>query len=292
MLSRVLVAAALLAGMVACASSRPGGQGQVDATEDGAGDGDGATDQDGATDVDAPVSTGDGGDGPVVDAAIDARPIDAAIDAPIDANTCPTQPCDLHAQCGCTPPLTCDLDFTDLVGTSCRAVNVPGTETSTCNSFSECAAGYVCVGNRCRRYCDMDNDCQQPRGACAIQLTQGTPPMNIPGATTCSSNCEPITNPAGFCPTGMKCGFFEGTNMRDIVDCTTAGAGQHGAACTMDSQCAAGMYCTTYNSLQRCRRICNRTTGGNECAAQAGTSCVGFTMPLTIGATEYGVCAP
>ena len=55
--------------------------------------------------------------------------------------------------------------------------------------------------------------------------------------------------------------------------------------------CSFG-HCTTYNALQRCRRVCNRTTGGSECAVQPGTTCVGFTTPLVIGGTEYGVCAP
>lgn len=276
--------------LAACASSRPSGGGVDGATDDGPADdgsaGDGSAGDDGSV-IDGTVPDGAGPDG----AAIDARVIDAATDAPVDANTCPTQPCDLHVQCGCAPPLTCDIDFTDLMGTSCRAVNVPGTETSACSSFSECAAGHVCVGGRCHRYCLADGDCTPPRGACAIQITdQMSNP--IPGATTCSASCDPTNSAAGGCPAGQKCGFFEGIGMRDIVDCTTPGTGGHGAACTNDSTCASNTFCTTYNAQQRCRKVCNRTTGGSECASQPGTTCVGFSTPLTIGGTEYGVCAP
>ncbi|MEZ4401340.1 MAG: hypothetical protein R3B06_15045 [Kofleriaceae bacterium] len=280
-----------------CASSRPSGN-AVDATADGTG-GDGAV-GDGA-EPDGAGLDGAGPDGAGPDAAAldgagpDGASLDAMADAAIDANTCSTQPCSLYPQCGCTAPLTCDIDFTDLMGTACRAVNAPGMEGSTCGSFSECAAGYVCAGGRCHRYCDTDASCPQPRGMCAIQITdQGGAP--IAGAVTCSANCNPAQSAAGGCPAGQKCGFF--TVMRgtppasvDIVDCATPGAGAHGAACTTDATCAADTLCSTVNAAQRCRRVCTRPAG-NECAAVPGTTCVGFNPALTVGGTEYGVCGP
>ena len=258
--------------LAACASSRRSGD--VDgATADATDDGD-------VTPIDAPAAT----DGPqAIDAP--ATPIDATVDATVDANTCTTQPCDLHSQCGCTPPLTCDIDFTDLMGTACRAVNVPGTQTSLCSSFSECAASHVCVGGRCQRYCDADNDCGQPRGACAIQLTDQND-LAIPGATTCSSSCDPTNSAAGGCPTGQKCGFFEGIGGRDIVDCTTPGAGAIGATCTTDATCASNTYCTTLSAQTRCRKICQ--VGSAQCGGSV--QCIGFTTPLVVGGTTYGIC--
>lgn len=305
---------AVLLALAACASSTPGGN-QIDS----AGDDDSDATVDSPDPTDSPVDTPDPTDGDTTDtpnpvdgdmtdtSTIDGPSIDAPVDAPIDANNCPTQPCDLHQQCGCTSPLVCDLDFTDLVGTQCRAVNQAGTETSRCvggtppaAQSSYCSGGYVCVGSapsaRCEKYCDMSSDCQQPRGQCVIQLVNGT--MDIPGATTCSSNCNPVNSAAGGCPAGDKCGFFTVNNAltggtdRDIVDCTTPGAGAHGATCTTDATCASDTLCTTVSAQTRCRRVCNRTTGGSECAAIAGTSCIGFNPALTIGGTEYGVCAP
>jgi len=297
----------LVVAVAACASSNVGGS-SVDADPSSDGDATVAS-EDGSTEPDS--STPDDGaaiDAPAIDAsAIDASAIDAvAIDAPaIDASTCPTAPCDLHQQCGCTAPLVCDIDFTDLVGTSCRAVNQAGTEGSTCFSgnpataqSSYCAGGHVCVGSgnqaTCEKYCDASSDCGQPRGQCVIQLTNGSAP--IAGATVCSSNCNPVNSAAGGCPSGWKCAFFTvnnaltGNQDRDIVDCTVAGAGTQGAACTTDASCAADFLCSTVGTATACRRVCNLTTGGNECAAIPGTTCGGFNPALVVGGATYGIC--
>ncbi len=292
-----LGAIALAAGP-GCSSSRVSGGGP-DATGD---DGDGGNDDGDAITLDASddAATIDARliDARIIDAPVDSS-TDAPTDAPTDASDCPTLPCDYHIPCGCAAPLACDIDFTDLVGSSCRAVNVPGTQTSTCGSFSECAGGYTCVmaggGMRCERFCTDDMECDQPRGRCLIQITnqQGAP---IAGATTCSSSCNPLaTTNGGACPANWKCGFFT-IGTQDIVDCALPGAGVHGTACTSDSMCGPGTMCSTYTvngvPSQRCRRVCNRTAGGQECAAVAGTSCLGFGDPLTVGGTEYGICAP
>ncbi|MCC6995163.1 MAG: hypothetical protein IT370_11195 [Deltaproteobacteria bacterium] len=250
------------------------------------------------TETDAAMADGGGDDGATADSASpDAAPSDGAvaIDAlPSDANGCSMQPCSLVPQCGCAAPLTCDIDFTGLMGTACRPVDVPGTETSNCSSASECAAGFVCTGGRCQRYCATNADCPQPRALCALQIADqnGSP---IPGAVTCSANCDPTNSGAGGCPSGQKCAFFTvahgGANL-DIVNCALPGAGPVGASCIDDSNCSANTRCSTYNSQKRCRKVCNRTTGGSECATVAGTTCVVAGAPLVIGGTEYGVCAP
>lgn len=299
----VLLLVAALATL-GCSHSRPSGQGPDAAGDDdgdgGSGDGDASTidTPDDGTTIDAPTDA-------TTDATTDARPIDAPgidapTDAPVDSNGCMMQPCDYQApQCGCGAPLVCDIDFTDLVGSSCRAVNAPGTNTATCGSFSECAGGYTCVmaggGMRCERFCTQDAQCDQPRGKCIIQITNqmGQP---IAGATTCSSGCNPLaTTNGGLCPAAWKCGFFTiGTT--DIVDCALPGAGVHGTNCNTDADCSAGTMCSTVTTggvpSKKCRRVCNRTGGGQECSQVAGTSCLGFVDPLTVGGTEYGICAP
>ncbi|MBK9031037.1 MAG: hypothetical protein IPL61_06830 [Myxococcales bacterium] len=135
LLALALSAATTLGG---CASSRPAGA-DVDAVADDDGaTSDGTAAVDGADpDPDGATPDGAGGpDGASADATAVDGATDAPTDAPTDANGCSTQPCSLFPQCGCTPPLTCDIDFTDLMGTACRAVNVPGTEASTCSTFS------------------------------------------------------------------------------------------------------------------------------------------------------------
>ncbi len=289
-MSRVLVLVTLLA--CACSTAHSSQVGPDSATIDSA-----VAVIDSSADIDAPPGTPDAPPG-----APDASPTDAAPGTPdarpTDANTCPVQPCTLSPECGCPGNQTCDIDPTDLVGNICRAINSPGKETSTCGSFSECDHGYVCLGdgtnNSCKEYCTVNADCAQPRGQCVIQIVDASQ-VAIPGAVTCSSNCNPTAAAGAYCPANWKCGIFTATfggTDHDIADCTPAGTGVHGAACTDDSTCGAQTLCTTVNTATRCRRICNRTTGGTECASLAGTTCLGYTPALTIGGTEYGVCGP
>lgn len=297
----VAVLAMAAAALGSCSHSRVLG-GDPDATGD---DGDGGGDDGDASANDGSTGDGHGGDdAAAIDARlVDARPdaaVDAPTDAPTDSNGCIMQPCDYQApQCGCGAPLVCDIDFTDLVGSSCRGVTVPGNAQSTCGSFSECGMGYTCVmaggGMRCEQFCQVDAECAQPRGRCLIQITnqQGAP---IAGATTCSSNCNPLsTTNGGACPANWKCGFFTiGTN--DIVDCAIPGQGVHGTVCNTDADCGPGTMCSTFTQngvpSKKCRRVCNKTAGGQECAPFAGTACFGFQDPLTIAGTEYGICGP
>jgi len=279
-------------------------------TSDGATSADSSTAFDGATadgpqghvdapqgHIDAPPGTVDGPPG-----TIDGPP--GTVDAMVDANGCAVQPCTLAPQCGCPSNQSCDIDPTDLMGNVCRAINVPGTETSTCTSFSECDKGYVCIGNgtnnSCKKYCTSNADCGSPRGQCVIQIVDGNNAA-IPGAVVCSSNCDPAAAAGAYCPSGWKCGIFSATypypggTTYNISDCTVAGAGTQGTVCTGtgngdDSLCGPKTLCTTFDSTNyACNTICNRTTGGTECAA-LGLTCYGFTTPLTIGGTEYGVC--
>jgi hypothetical protein len=292
-----IAAAAVLTG-AGCSHSRPAGGGPDATGDNGDGGGDGDATSGDATDGDASSIDASAIDARLIDGRVDAA-TDAPTDAPTDGNGCPTQPCAYNPQCGCAASLACDIDFTDLIGTSCRAINVPGNAQSTCGSFSECAADFTCVmaggGMRCEQFCSSDMQCAQPRGRCIIQINnpQGQP---IVGATTCSSNCNPLaTTLGGACPANWKCGFFTiGAN--DIVDCALPGNGVHGSVCNTDAECGAGTMCSTVTTngvpSKRCRRVCNKTGGGQECAAVAGTSCLGFIDPLTIAGTEYGICAP
>jgi len=184
----------------------------------------------------------------------------------------------------------------------CRAINVAGKETSTCTSYSECDKGYVCIGDgthdTCKRYCTQNSECGTPRGQCVIQIVDGAQKA-IPGAVVCSSNCDPATSAGAYCPANYKCAIFTATFMgadHDITDCEIQGAGGQGSSCQNgvnagdDTKCAANYSCTTTNGTTfACRRYCNRTTGGTECAA-LGKTCIGFNPALTVGGTEYGVC--
>jgi len=224
----------------------------------------------------------------------------SAVDAAIDSNGCSSQPCSILPQCGCNGANACDIDVSDNKGTSCRAINTPGTESSSCTMLYQCDKGFVCIGGSaaasCKKYCSADVDCGSPRGQCVIDITSGgTPLMGIP--PVCSSNCEPTSTNSPECPSTMKCGLFtvthNSTQLR-IADCTPAGAGTQGASCASgatgaDNLCAKGYLCSTVTSdtAFKCRRICQKNA--SNCGA---AQCLSFGTPFTIGTppVEYGIC--
>lgn len=231
-----------------------------------------------------------------VPVSADAPPadIDAAIDAPaIDASTCPTAPCDLHLQCGCSAVQTCDIDFNDLMGNACRGITAMGREPDTCDNVAACDRGYVCVGSgtnsSCQRYCETDADCDGPRGQCAIQLV-GTNSTPIAGAVTCSSSCDPVAATHPACPATWTCDVFTVTYMgasKPVTDCRKAGTAGQGAACSATVACASGFTCVNTGSASVCAKLCPRPA---NTGCPVNTTCGGFTTPLVIAAQEYGAC--
>jgi hypothetical protein len=265
---------------------------------------------------------GDGDNGGDPDAAIiggiDADPNapDADPNAP-DANTtggdpdantgsCPTQPCDLVEQCGCPTGEACDLNGAELAtgGTECRGVNAQGQEASTCSNVEDCASGYVCLGSnpgQCRKYCATDTECTGAGSLCLIQITYGTPSMDVPGAKTCTKDCDPVDtlNPTG-CPTNMGCHIYvddpDGSlgssgasgDERWLTDCTSAGGGTDGADCSANGSrdCAAGYDCVNLGGNSVCKQNC--VYPGGTCAVGG---CTRYSAPRpVVGGIEYGVC--
>ena len=234
----------------------------------------------------------------VIDAHVDA-PIDASTDAPV--SQCSQQPCSILPQCGCTTPAApvCDLDGASFAtgATKCRADAFHGTENTACTMPTTCAAEHVCVG-RCRKYCDSDDDCAGAGGICIIKLTTGNPPMNIPGVTTCTTDCIPsaIDNSA-VCPATWACHIYRESagQQRYLTDCDPppASGGTVGVVCTNNNSCRPGLDCVTLNpGGPQCRPTCI-CPGGNcaagTCAAGTG-SCRGYTTPVVIGPITYGAC--
>jgi len=243
----------------------------------------------------------DGGDDGGGDAAEDAG------DDAIDASTCATQPCDILTQCGCeaTPQTpVCDLDFQNLAtgATKCRANNFDGDETTTCTMAATCAALHVCVGGRCRKYCDSDDDCPGAGGLCIVNLTYNN--MDIPGAVTCTTDCVPTSTANPTCPAGWGCHvyYYDPDAMvtgdeRYLTDCAAAPAsgGGVGASCTTNANCQPGLDCVTLNpGGTQCRPTCMCQPGNcaaGSCPAGSG-SCHSFAPEVIIGTQTYGSCFP
>jgi len=239
-------------------------------------------------------SGGDGGGSNGADAAVtpDGMP---------DANNCATQPCSLVPQCGCGHDMACQLDPTStssMLVTTCSAAGA-GNETATCTDDTACAPGFACFSGRCLRWCSSDTDCPGAGGLCIIHIIDGSQ-QNIPGAITCTTDCDPTAAAPGTCPSTWACHIYQDpTSMAYVTDCdpSPASGGAKGALCDTNGNrdCAPGLDCialtqgstTTNECLQTC--VC---PGGN-CAAGTctmGGSCNGFSTPVTIGGTTYGVC--
>jgi hypothetical protein len=231
------------------------------------------------------------------DAAVDGRNL---ADASIDSNGCSVQPCSILPQCGCPGQNACDLDETDKVGTACRNILTPGTETSTCTMNKQCDQNFTCIGGSayasCKKYCTADVDCGSPRGKCVLQFGSAGP--DVP--KFCSSNCDPTDASAANCPSTFKCTLYSassGGTTYKIADCSLAGTGTQGTDCTSGSQpfeakCAKSFQCAQLvgDTTFKCRKIC--TAPGTTTAQCGGQTCIGYSPPHTIGATTYGVCGP
>lgn len=245
----------------------------------------------------------DAGQGGAIDAdgtSVDADQVmpDANIVGGPDAfsEMCMQDPCDLFPQCGCNAQAgeVCDLDFTMLSAegiTTCRSVTVPGTESSTCTVSTGCAGGYVCVGGRCRRYCDTDADCPGEGGICLVQLTVGDPPVDIGGAITCTTMCDPIATTNNGCPATWACHVYNYMGS-GITDCAADGGGGDGTTCTTSSDCSPGLDCITIGQDMTCEPTCvcpNGDCAQGTCPVGTGT-CGGFVEPPVIDGITYGVC--
>lgn len=299
MRSRIWLLSAMIAatvGVVACANA------QLATDSDAVGD---------ALDPDAPVVDAPDPDAPDPDApAPDAPDPDAADpDAPEepDASTCPRSPCDILEQCGCTAGRACDVNFSNpSSGTSaCRNAGLDD-EADECSNATECAAGYVCSGGSCRRYCDhvneTDNECPGAGGACLKTLYNLSQP--VPNAPRiCTIHCNPASQlNSNACPSGWACHAYvdEGgagtADDRFVTDCdpSPGSGGGIGSPCTSNRDCGRGNDCVEFPSPigKVCRPTCE--CDGTNCSAGAcpsgGGTCHGYSSPLIIGNATYGVC--
>jgi len=229
---------------------------------------------------------------------------DGVCDAPLeDQSTCAadcgsgcTDPiCDFWPQCGCQAGQKCTLDSADA-----HACLTAGTtpHSQPCSSDTDCAEGTICVGTsaqdlRCHQFCVADGDCPGAGGGgvCIITLVD-TNQQEIPGATLCTTDCDPSsTSPVG-CPVGWACHLqYVDADQNDIpdfffTDCADdAGTGTGVGECDNVTQfCAPGYFC--YTTWGDCIRTCRM--GMSDCPG--GTTCLGFVDAAIVGTTEYGYC--
>ena len=230
--------------------------------------------------------------GPDGNPAPDAGPTptqDGSPDAPVTPpDAPPANACTLVPQAGCPSGAACDLDATGSA-TECRDVTAQGTSNSLCATETACRAGYTCLsnaggGSSCAKFCETDSDCNGDGSRCVIGIADGN--GNDTGHDVCSNHCDPAAQSG--CPTGMAC-FAQHRGAGDITDCRFQGTTPIGALCSTQSQCEPGSSCITYQGQGRCLAYC---VVGDPSACDVDETCLSLTNPITIGAVEYGHCAP
>jgi hypothetical protein len=209
-------------------------------------------------------------------------------------STCGESPCRLVTpQCGCPGGQSCYLSGATRL---CSATGA-SAEGTACTGVSSCASGLICINvgsgatpvNECHRFCDTDSDCVGTGSLCAYTLNDGTG-GTVPGVRVCSRSCSPVAQTG--CAPGTACHIFRESMgaMRYFFDCAgPVGTGGRGASCAAVSDCRAGFACV--GTPGTCQKYCAMPGMiGAAGGCSSGEACYGFTTPLRVGATEYGVC--
>jgi hypothetical protein len=209
------------------------------------------------------------------------------------SGSCSESPCRLVSpQCGCPTGQACTVSG----GARLCAAAGTGATGATCGAGTlGCSAGNACVGlgagttaAACERFCATDADCSGAGALCILRLNDTTG-MPIPGVTLCTLSCNPLTGTS--CPTGSTCRVFVESmgSGRYLTHCEgPVGSGTQGFPCVDDGDCTTGYACLDAGFGNECTRWCNLATGSG---CPFGTICQDvFTVPVTIGTTNYGVC--
>lgn len=207
---------------------------------------------------------------------------------------CSESPCKLVApQCGCADGQACSVKAT---GRYCTAAGDTPIGQA-CNLASNCMPGALCVKtsgtvSTCMPFCASDGDCQPPGGLCILNLSDGKGGQ-IPDATICTENCDPVTSTG--CPvagTGCQLGREADGQMRFFTRCTGAGSGKQKASCPNGvDDCAPGYSCFTVDATDMCLKFCEVSAPAPGCPG--GTVCTPIQIDdvnAQIGNVQYGAC--
>lgn len=196
--------------------------------------------------------------------------------------------CSIVPQSGCsgaTP--ACDIGGIDV--TECRAVTSQGTSNNHCSVSTACKAGYTCISDDdpqntpwCARFCITDADCTGTGSRCTTGLVdENNDPLNV---KVCSNACNPVAQSG--CPSGMGC-LAQNDAAGDYTDCRYMGTTPDGGSCMKSTDCLEGSTCVTVGGVNTCHAYC---VVGDDTTCTGGDVCGGFSSPLVIGTTEYGIC--
>jgi hypothetical protein len=208
------------------------------------------------------------------------------------APECPTGICNYQAQTGCPAGEGCRPQFTAAspnVSPGCEATGT-GKSAATCATGADCAAGYFCADNACRKQCcNRDWSACDPGESCFRQLqVKAGGVVTDSGMDLCFpvGDCDPLDTKS--CSQGLACAIVDPTG---AVACVPASTAQPGEVCGAGSSCAAGALCVGGESgaESQCRALCRAEVCGEPaCAAGQGT-CVHYNRdPAGVGECTPG----
>lgn len=231
----------------------------------------------GASDAAGSGDASGGSGGPVV--ILDGG---GAIPEPPDGESlCPAGTCNYQTSAGCPvdePSCVPALAMNNTSAPSCEAAG-PGASGGACASWTDCAAGHICVTGVCRKLCcggdwtgcaSADEHCVQ-----TLQLQGSGGAAVATGAMLCLpvNTCDALA-PSSCKTPGATCQIVDPTG---ATACFPEGTGGSLAPCP----CKGGFLCVA----GACRRLCKAVVGGGEpsCEPDEGV-CVHFNRdPAGVG---------
>jgi len=198
---------------------------------------------------------------------------------------CPSGACNYQTQDGCDATQACRPQFSAAasgVEPGCEAAG-DGKSGAACKSGGDCAVGYFCVEQTCRKQCcgndwtvcDDGESCFRP-----LQVKAGGVVTNS-GMSLCFpvGGCDPLDPNA--CGKGSSCAIVDG---RGSVACIPTSTAQVGAPCDSGGACAAGAICVSLSDGAECRALCRADACGSPGCGPGQGTCVHFNRdPAGVG---------
>jgi len=157
----------------------------------------------------------------------------------------------------------------------------PSYEGMGCGSSDQCYPTFTCLGNSCRRLCELGTECIPGVGCDNANfdfLSYGVCPVRL--------SCDPVTNQG--CPENLSC-LFTGSD-DGARYCSEHLNNAEGDSCERFADCGPGLHCTDLFETVAgsvCTRYCNEF---NPCTDKI---CAFYNNPLLPGLCVWeSVCNP
>jgi hypothetical protein len=203
---------------------------------------------------------------------------------PDGAAACPPGACNYQTQQGCSATEACrPVLVTSTVAPHCERAG-SGESGAPCSSMADCARGYFCADNVCRKLCCGGDWSACPEGESCLRsirlgLSDGGDSVDT-GAELCFpvGDCD-VLDPASCADQpGRACQIVDPVGH---VACAPEGNAGQGERCASNNPCVRGFFCVG----GACRRLCRAVLGGGQpsCPTNEGI-CVHFNRdPVGVG---------